>query len=88
MAQKRNPKERQIGKNTQAKKPLIDPRYKNTFWTVVVVVILLIFFIVNNTRTVAESGPLPPGYNKDSLKTRLNTPVPEELRMTDSGGKK
>jgi hypothetical protein len=88
MAQKKYNKERQIGKNTQAKKPLIDPRYKNTFWTVVVVVVLLIFFIVNNTRTVAESGPLPPGYNKDSVKSRLNTPVPEELRMTDSGGKK
>jgi hypothetical protein len=89
MAQKRNnPKERQIGKNPQTKKHLIDPRYKNTFWTVVVLVILIIFFIINNTRTVAESGPLPPGYNEDSLKSRLNTEVPEELRIIDSTGNK
>jgi hypothetical protein len=89
MAQKRNnPKERQIGKNPQAKKPLIDPRYKNTVWTIIIMVILLIFFIVNNTRTVADSGPLPPGYNQDSLKSRLNTEVPEQLKMTDSSGNK
>lgn len=64
MAQK-TVKERQIGKNTRpAKKPLIDPRYKNTFWTGVVIVILIIFFIINNTREVPESGPYPPTYNK------------------------
>lgn len=89
MAQKKNnPRERQIGKTTQAKKHLIDPRYKNTFWTVVVLVILIIFFIINNTRTVAESGPLPPGYNNDSLKSRLNTEVPEELKVIHSKDKK
>ncbi|NNG25900.1 MAG: hypothetical protein HKM87_00105 [Ignavibacteriaceae bacterium] len=53
---------RQIGKQKIEKKHLIDPKHKNTFWTIVVVVILLIFFIVNNTRKVAEEGSYPPGY--------------------------
>lgn len=63
MAQKK-PKirERQIGKKPPEKKHLIDPRYKNTFWTVVIVVVLLIFFIINNTREVPEQGPYPPYY--------------------------
>jgi hypothetical protein len=56
-------KDRKIGKNETGKKPLIDPRYKNFFWTIVTVVILLIFFIVNNTRTEPEQGPYPPYYN-------------------------
>jgi len=53
---------RQIGKQKIEKKPLINPKHKNTFWTIVVVVILLLFFIVNNTRKVPEQGPYPPGY--------------------------
>ena len=55
-------KPRQIGKPKTEKKPLIDPKHKNTFWTIVVLVILLIFFIINNTREVPEQGPYPPGY--------------------------
>ena len=55
-------KQRHIGKQKIEKKSLIDPKHKNTFWTVVVLVILLIFFIVNNTRKVPEEGPYPPGY--------------------------
>lgn len=65
MAQK-TVKERQIGKTPKpVKKSLIDPKYKNTFWTGVVIVILIIFFIINNTREVPDRGPYPPTYNKD-----------------------
>jgi len=60
---KQKNKQRQIGKKTVEKKPLINPKYKNTFWTVLILIILLIFFIVNNTRDVPEQGPYPPGYN-------------------------
>jgi uncharacterized integral membrane protein len=65
MAQKKNKqKTRQIGKTTVSqKKPLIDPRYKNAIWTVVIIIVLVIFFIVNNTRSVPEQGPYPPGFN-------------------------
>lgn len=57
-------KERNIGKQVQSpKKHLIDPQYKNTFWTIIFLVILTIFFIVNNTRDVPEEGPYPPNYN-------------------------
>jgi hypothetical protein len=65
MAQKRNStvKERQIGKNVIAKKPLIDPRYKNTIWTVVFLVVMLFFFIMNNTGQSTERGPYPPTFN-------------------------
>lgn len=56
-------KERQIGKTKIENKPLIDPRYKNAFWTTVILIILLIFFIVNNTREEPERGPYPPNYN-------------------------
>jgi uncharacterized integral membrane protein len=59
---KQTNKQRQIGKTTIEKKPLIDPKHKNTFWTVVVLVILLIFFIINNTRDELAQGPYPPGY--------------------------
>jgi len=67
MAQKKiNAKVRQIGKKPSEKKPLIDPRYKNAFWTTIILVILLIFFIVNNTRQEPEKGPYPPNYNPQS----------------------
>ena len=74
MAQKKNkPKPRQIGKtNVSEKKPLIDPKYKNTVWTIVIIVILVIFFIVNNTRTVADQGPYPPGFDKQKAEKILN----------------
>jgi len=66
MANKKNkPRERQIGKNTVQKKPLIDPKYKNAFWTAVIVIILVIFFIINNTRYVPDSGPYPPNYDPE-----------------------
>jgi len=64
MAQKKNrPRERQIGKKRVEKKPLIDPRYRSTIWTIVIIVILLIFFIENNTKSVPKHGPYPPSYN-------------------------
>ncbi len=68
---KQKNKQRQIGKKKVEKKPLIDPKYKNTFWTVLILVILLIFFIVNNTRDVPEQGPYPPGYKP--AKIEVNT---------------
>lgn len=56
-------KERKIGKQQQpVKKHLIDPKHKNTFWTIVILVVLTIFFIVNNTREEPEEGPYPPNY--------------------------
>ncbi len=64
MAQKKEKnKDRQIGKKPPEKKHLVNPKYKNFFWTVVILAILLIFFIVNNTRSVPEIGPYPPAYN-------------------------
>lgn len=66
-------KPRQIGKTKVAeKKPLIDPRYKNTIWTIVIVVILLIFLIINNTRPVPDHGPYPPGFNPQTAEKDLN----------------
>jgi len=64
---KQKNKQRQIGKKKVEKKPLINPKYKNTFWTVLILIILLIFFIVNNTRDVPEQGPYPPGYNPSNI---------------------
>jgi uncharacterized integral membrane protein len=74
MAQKKKKqKTRQIGKTTVAqKKPLIDPRYKNTVWTVVILIVLLIFFIINNTRSVPEHGPYPPGFNPQEAQKVLH----------------
>jgi len=81
MAQKRsNPKERQIGKKQAAKKPLIDPRYKNTFWTVIIILVLLIFFIINNTRTVPSQGPYPPNYNA-ATQPKPDTAIDPRLQM-------
>ena len=81
MAQnKSKPKERQIGKKKPVKKPLIDPRYKNTFWTIVVLLILLIFFIVNNTRSVPKYGPLPPSYN-EATAPKPDTSIDKRLQM-------
>ena len=84
MAQKKNTniKERQIGKNIPVKKPFIDPRYKNTVWTVFFIIVLLVFFIMNNTVQVTEKGPYPPTFNssnheepskKVGLELELNT---------------
>jgi hypothetical protein len=82
MAQKKNIiKERQIGKKPSVKKPLIDPRYTNTVWSIVIAVVLLIFFIVNNTRSVPESGPYPPGFT-DSNHPSPDKRVSSELDFT------
>ncbi|MBK7230028.1 MAG: hypothetical protein IPH97_14430 [Ignavibacteriales bacterium] len=56
-------KERKIGKQVVEKKPLIDPKVKNTIWTVITIIVLLVFFIINNTRTEPEEGPYPPNYS-------------------------
>lgn len=65
MAQQKkvNQKDKPIVKKPQEKKYLINPKYKNTFWTVVIVIVLTIFFIVNNTKSVQERGLYPPNYN-------------------------
>jgi hypothetical protein len=81
MAQKKSkPKERQIGKKQPEKKHLINPKYKNTFWTIVVMLILLIFFIVNNTRSVPQQGPYPPSYNPETTK-KPDTTIDPRLQM-------
>jgi hypothetical protein len=81
MAQKKGkPREHQIGKKQVAKKPLIDPKYKNTFWTIVVLVVLLIFFIINNTRSVPKQGPYPPGYNA-ATQPQPDTAIDSRLQM-------
>ena len=56
-------RERKIGKQVVEKKPLIDPKFKNTIWTIITLIILLVFFIINNTRTEPEEGPYPPNYS-------------------------
>lgn len=64
MAQQKkvNLKDKPIGKKPVEKKHLINPRYKNTFWTIVIVVVLTIFFVINNTKSVQERGTYPPNY--------------------------
>ena len=60
---------RKIGKQVVEKKPLIDPKLKNTILTVITIIILLVFFIVNNTRTEPEEGPYPPNYTPSQVNT-------------------
>jgi len=87
MAQKRSkPKERQIGKKQVERKPLIDPRYKNTFWTLVIILVLVIFFIINNTRSVPSQGPYPPTYNS-AAQPKPDTAIDPRLQM-DTGHNK
>lgn len=75
MAQKKktNLKDKPIGKKPEEKKHLINPKYKNTFWTIVVLIILTIFFVVNNTKSVQERGPYPPNYSapKDTIQKEM-----------------
>lgn len=82
MAKKtQKPTERQFGKTKlQKKKPLIDPRYKNTFWTTVTIIVLIVFFIINNTRFVPEQGPYPPRYNA-ATEPAPDSTIPAPLRM-------
>lgn len=91
MSQRKNKsRDRKIGKHTDNQrksglifnKPLINPRYKNTFWTIVVIIILIIFFIVNNTRTEPQQGPYPPNYNPEKAQQQLDSsakPIPDIL---------
>lgn len=71
MAKKNNNinRERKIGKQSTEKKSLIDPKHKNTIWTIVILIILLVFFIINNTRKEPEQGPYPPNYNPAQTKS-------------------
>jgi hypothetical protein len=82
MVQKKNTsiKERQIGKKANIKKPLIDPRYKNTIWTGIFLIVLLFFFIMNNTGQVPEKGPYPPTFNPSNHEQPSNT-VSSELEF-------
>lgn len=83
----RKPRERQIGRNTTAKKPLIDPKYKNTFWTVLIVLVLIIFFIINNTRAVPDQGSHPPGFSREQ-NPPPSTQVDPRLQMDTHSSKK
>jgi hypothetical protein len=65
---KQKNRQRQIGKSTPPKKPLIPAKHKNAFWTIVILIILVIFFIVNNTGNEPDQGPYPPGYNPSQIK--------------------
>jgi uncharacterized integral membrane protein len=71
MAQKNRQKDRVIGKPKEEKKHLIDPKHKNTVWTIIIVIILLIIFIINNTRKTPDHGPYPPNYNQKAAQERL-----------------
>ena len=74
----KRPKERQFGKQQQStkvkkeKKHIIDPKHKNTIWTVIIIVVLIIFFIVNNTRETPLEGSYPPNYDTDKVKMNGN----------------
>lgn len=74
---------RQVAKKKQEKKHLIDPRYKNLFWTIVVIVILVIFFIINNTRYVPDHGPYPPNFDAAKQKD-IHTTLNKKLYGLDS----
>jgi hypothetical protein len=81
MAQRQGkPRERQIGKKKTERKPFLNPKYKNTFWTIVVLIVLLIFFIVNNTRYVPQHGPYPPEYNA-ATQPQPDTTIDPRLQM-------
>jgi hypothetical protein len=82
MAQKKNTniKERQIGKNPVVKRPLIDPRYKNTVWTIFFLIVLVVFFIMNNTVQVPDAGPYPPTFNSSNHDVPSNK-VSNELEI-------
>jgi len=62
-------RERKIGKQVIEKKPRIDPKLKNTIWTVITIIVLLVFFIINNTKTEPEEGPYPPNYTPSQVST-------------------
>lgn len=72
MAKKNNTRERKIGKQTVEKKHLIDPKHKNTIWTVIFLLVLLVFFIINNTRKEPEQGPYPPNYKQSQTQNNFN----------------
>lgn len=60
---KTSKKEKPVFKKNEVKRHLINPRYKNTVWTIIFFIVLTIFFIVNNTKSVPDRGPYPPNYN-------------------------
>jgi len=66
---KQNIKQRQIGKTKIKKKPLIQSKHKNKFWTIIIIITLLVFFIINNTREEPDEGPYPPGYNPSKIES-------------------
>jgi hypothetical protein len=68
----KNRKPRQIGKQKIEKKPLIDPKHKNSIWTIIIVIVLVVFFIVNNTREIPDEGLYPPNYNPGTGTTNIH----------------
>ncbi|NWF90952.1 MAG: hypothetical protein HXY50_16015 [Ignavibacteriaceae bacterium] len=72
-------------KKNEQKKHLIDPKYKNTFWTVLMIVVLTIFFIINNTKSVQERGHYPPNYT--SAKGTISKQIIDSRVSIISAGK-
>ncbi|HEX2867297.1 MAG TPA: TlpA disulfide reductase family protein [Ignavibacteriales bacterium] len=81
------PKERKIGNKQQAKKPLIDPKYKNLVFTGILVLVIAIFFIVNNSRNEPSEGPYPPNYKGAAVNSELTTTSGQKIKLSDYKGK-
>lgn len=81
------PKDRKIGTKQQAKKPLIDPKYKNLIFTGILILIIAIFFIVNNSRNEPSEGPYPPNYKGAAMNSELTTTSGQKIKLSDYKGK-
>lgn len=81
-------KDRKIGtRQLNEKKPLINPRYKNLFYTIAFIVIVLFFFIVNNSVSEPDNGPYPPGYEPTRETDRLTKNLAPEFEFVSTYGK-
>lgn len=88
MNQKNNQnKERKFGTKKVEKKPLIDPRYKNLFYTVLTIVVIAVFFIINNSKSEPQEGPYPPNYKANNTGTVEEKAAPD-FELTNLEGKK
>lgn len=93
MSQKKN-KQRDKAEETNEKKPLIDPKYKNWVYTGIFIVVVLVFFIMNNINGGPEQGPYPPNYTpRDASSTQvaadftLPTTDGKQVKLSDYRGK-
>lgn len=81
------PKERKIGTKQQAKKPLIDPKYKNLVFTGILIVVIAVFFIVNNSQNEPAQGPYPPNYKGGAANSELMSTTGQKIKLSDYKGK-